>query len=106
MGLPSGTFSHPASGRLQVTFRGKWLTNAGNDWGSGTLNLYLRAYVGAGGARKTAMLSLASTTAVIDVAYTGGTEVPVGLEYAAHQFSGPSAISAADLECVCRLLNT
>lgn len=99
MGLPSGIFNHSSSGRLQVSFRGKWVTNSGSDWGSGALNLVLRAYVG----DKTAILSIVGNTAVIEVPYTGGTNVSVGLEYVAHSFSGPSSISATQLECVCRL---
>lgn len=102
MGVPSGTFNHASSGRLQVTFRGKWLTNSGNDWGSGSLNLILRAYVGT----KTAILSIINNTAVIEVAYTGGTDVSVGMEYVTHSFSGPSTIEAKELECVCRLFST
>lgn len=103
MGLPSGTFNHASSGQLQVTFRGKWTTNSGNDWGSGTLNLLLRAYVGSGGTEKTAILSILNNTAVIEVAYTGGTNVAVGMQDVSHSFSGPSSITASQLECVCRL---
>lgn len=99
MALPSGTFSHANSGRLQVSFRGKWTTNSGSDWGNGALNLVLRAYVGT----KTAILHIQSTTAVLEVPYTGGTNVAVGLEEVTHSFSGPSSISATELECVCRL---
>lgn len=103
MGLPSGIFNHSSSGRLQVSFRGKWTTNSGADWGSGTLNLVLRAYVGSGADVRTAILSILSNTAVIEVPYTGGTNVSVGMEDVAHSFSGPSAIYATQLECVCRL---
>jgi hypothetical protein len=103
MALPSGTFNNASSGRLQVTFRGKWTTNSGADWGAGTLNLILRAYVGSGGSAKTAILSILANTAVIEVPYTGGTDVAVGLEYVTHSFSGPSSIAARELECVCRL---
>ena len=101
MALPSGTFNHASSGRLQVTFRGKWTTNSGADWGTGALNLVLRAFVGT----KTAVLNIQSTTAVLEVAYVGGTNVAVGMEEITHTFSGPSAITAAELECVCRLFS-
>lgn len=103
MGLPTGTFNYPSSGLLQVSFRGKWTTNSGADWGTGTLNLVLRAYVGTGTGAKTAILSILANTAVIEVPYTGGTSVAVGMEDVAHSFSGPSAIQASQLECVCRL---
>lgn len=102
MGLPLGTFTHPLSGRLQVGFQGKWATNSGSDWGTGQLNLVLRAFVGT----KTAILSLQNHTATIEVDYVGGTSVNVGMEFVMREFSGPSSIQATELECVCRLFST
>jgi hypothetical protein len=103
MALPSGTFTHASGGRLQVTFTGDFYSSTGNDWGNGVLDMKLRAYVGPSGDRRIAILDLDIHSAVIEVPYTGGTSVPVGLEYARHELSGPSTVGAAKLRITCRL---
>ena len=52
------------------------------------------------------LLRIINNTAVIEISYTGGTDVSVGMEYVSHSFSGPSTIEAKELECVCRLFST
>lgn len=103
MALPTGIFHHSASGRLQVTFYGQWAKNDGHDWGDGATDLWLRAFVDSGTVRRTAVLSLNSTTAVLEIPYTGGTNVAVGMELITYALSGPAAVYASHLECVCRL---
>jgi hypothetical protein len=103
MGLPSGTFTHPASGRLQVVFRGAWTADDA-EWTGGDWDILLRCYVGSGGARRTAMVSLRNSTATIEVPYTGGAEVHVGMEYVTHGFGTAATVTAKDLTIACHLL--
>ena len=105
MAYPSGNFSSSYSGRLQVTFCGNWLTNSGSDFGSGTLNLTIRGYVGSGADKQTVILDLNHHSGVIERNYVGGSgNVAVGMEYVSHSFSGPSSITANKLTVSCTLL--
>lgn len=104
MGLPSGTFTHPASGRLQVVFRGAWTADDA-EWTGGDWDILLRCYVGTGAARRNAMISLRNPTAMIEVvAYTGGTSVPVGMEYVTHSLGSADTVAARPLNIACHLL--
>lgn len=103
MGLPSGTFNQPASGRLQVVFSGQWRVDDA-DWTGGDWDIVLRCYVGTGADRRTATISLLNPTATLEVAYTGGTEVPVGMEYVAHSLEAEGTVAARKLSIACHLL--
>lgn len=105
MGLPSGNFSSAFSGRLQVSFKGQFLTNGGHDFGTGTLNARLRAYVGTGSGRLTAVVDINSQSALIEQDYVGGSgNVAVGMEEIDHTFSGPSSVTIAPLTITCTLV--
>ncbi len=105
MGVPSGNFSSAFSGRLQVTFSAEYLTNAGNDWGSGALDLIVRGFVGSGGTKQTTILSIGCQSAVIERDYTGGSgDLPVGMEEVSYSLSGPSSITAKNLRIACVLI--
>lgn len=111
MALPIGTFSHPDAGVLRVVFGGKWTLRRISDAGFrdpfqrvSALELLLRAYVDDGLVRRTALLSTAVSTAVIDIDYPGGyAPVDVGFEYVSHSYDGISAIFAAPLSIACHL---
>lgn len=105
MGVPTGVFSDPADCRLQVVFTCEWAVNEG-EWTSGTWDILLRCYVGSGATRRTAMISLRNPTATIEVPYTGGTEVPVGMEYVTHGFGGTGTVEAHKLSIACHRLKT
>lgn len=101
MPLPSGTFSDTASGRLQVVFRGRWGID-GAEWPSDTAaDLILRAYLGTGETRQTALLHAGSATAFLERDYTAGTELAVGMEYVGHEFDGEAELCATDLQISC-----
>lgn len=106
MGLPSGTFSHPDAGRLRVVFNGKWWVNSTDPtFAYGSWELILRAYVGSGANRATAIMAVANNTAVIEMEYPGGyATVPVGMEYVSHHLAGAGTIAAYLLSISCHLL--
>lgn len=103
MALPAGIFNTARSGRLHVVFLGKWLVN-GSDWGAGDWRLAIRAYVGTGADRRTAVLGITSATAIIEVDYVGGTDVAVGMEYDGHNFGDAGTICAVNLRIACHLV--
>lgn len=103
MGLPTGTFTHPASGRLQVVFSGQWRVDDA-DWTGGDWDIVLRCFVGSGADRRTATISLLNPTATLEVAYTGGAELPVGMEYVAHSLESEGSVAARNLSIACHLL--
>ena len=106
MALPTGTFSHPDAGRLRVAFSGKWLVDGAEPaFRYGSWDLVLRAYVGSGATRRTAILGIGTNTAVIDLEYAGGyAEVPVGMEYVSHTFDGSGVVAATYLSVSCNFV--
>lgn len=106
MGLPTGTFSHPNAGRLRVVFNGNWYTHEGDPiFTYGSFELILRAYVGSGSSRRTALMSMGVNSAVIEVDYAGGYDlVAVGMEYVSHSFGGAGSVGARDLAVACHLV--
>ncbi|MDP2004401.1 MAG: hypothetical protein Q8K45_01885 [Rubrivivax sp.] len=105
MGVPSGTFSNLASGRLQVTFGGDWVTNTGADFGTGVTDMVLRGYVGSGESLQSVILNINVHSGVVERDYVGGTSVPVGMELVSSSLSGPASITAKNLRVTCRLFS-
>jgi hypothetical protein len=104
MGFPSGTFSHPASGRLQVSFSAEFFSYTGSDWGSGTAALVLRCVVGSGAGQQVAYIRLGgSNTATLERDYTGGTSLPMTADLAENTPSGPTWHGATNIRIACRL---
>lgn len=106
MGLPSGVFSHPDAGRLRVIFNGKWWVNSGDPvFTYGSWELILRAFVGSGAGRSTALMAVGVNTAVVELEYAGGyVMVPVGMEYVSHHLAGAGTVAAYNLRVACHLL--
>lgn len=103
MALPTGTFNSARTGWLQVVFSGRWLVD-GAEWAAGADDLVLRCYVGEGADRRTAMLSVRNPTATIELDYTAGTDVAVGMEYVSHDFDAADEVAALDLRIACHVL--
>lgn len=104
----SGVFSHPSAGRLRVTFQGKWLFNnadAAFSYG-GAATIDLRAFVGSGAGRLTAIMGYGANTAVIETPYAGGyVAVPVGMEFVSFAHPGGAiTMQAKNLLISCHLL--
>lgn len=105
MGFPSGYFVSSRSGRLQVTFSGKWsVSNTDPVLNNGNWELTLRCIVGEGPDRLTATMNLTNNTAVIERDYPGGgAAVFVGIELVGYTLGGAGSISARKLRVRCRL---
>lgn len=105
MGFPSGYFQSPRSGRLQVTFSGKWnVSNSDPVLNNGEWQLGLRCIVGEGSDRLTATMNLTNNTAVIERDYPGGNAaVFVGIELLGYTLGGAGGISARKLRIRARL---
>lgn len=104
MGVPSGSFSHTVSGKLQVTFTAEFSATSGSDWGSGTNGLVLRCKVGSGADEQIAYIRLGgANSATLERSYTGGTGVAVAVEYVEHSFDGPGTVRAKNIRISCRL---
>ncbi len=99
MGLPSGTFKDPESGRLVVMFSGEFGKSSG-DWGSGKWSLVLKCTAG----ERETSISFASTSNVIEIDYVGGTAVACSMEHVSHSFGAPGWVWAVNLRITCRLL--
>lgn len=106
MGFPSGYFQSSRSGRLQVSFSGKWtVSDTDPVLNNGTWNLKLRAVVGQGGDRLTATMTLENNSAVIERDYPGGNApVFVGVELIGYTLGGAGSISARKLRVRARLM--
>ena len=102
MSLPTGTFNHEQSGRLEVNFTAP-PTVDGAPYAGGGWNLRLRCYVDDGVDRLTTVIGFDGGTAVIEIDYLGGTDVEVGMEAVDHAFDGAGTVSAAPLIVTCRL---
>ena len=107
MGLPAGNFSSQHSGRLLITFGGRWLVEGSSSWMylHGDWELRLVGYVGGGTNRRVCPLSINANSAILEYDYPGGNvAVPVGMEEAGHSFGGAGSVSATDLMVRCRLM--
>ncbi len=105
MAFPSGYFFSPRSGRLQVTFSGKWsVSNTDPVLNNGNWQLALRCIVGEGPDRLTATLNLTNNTAVIERGYGGNNEpVYLAIELLGQTLGGAGSISARKLRVRARL---
>jgi hypothetical protein len=107
MPLPSGTFSSPNPGRLQVTFTGQFGIQTGSDFGAGTKTLVLRAFIGSGPTRQTCILAFnAGESGFLERAYPGGNDpVDVGMEVVTYTLGGgPGSISFSKARITCVLI--
>lgn len=103
MSVPSGTFTNPVSGRLQVTFSGTWLTNS-SDWGSGAWSLALRCVVDNGTIRQTAIIDILTSSAIIELDYTSNTNVSVSMAEISYNIVGAGTVAATKLRIGCCLI--
>lgn len=108
MSAPFGTFSDASTGRLQVTFSGTWRISNG-DWAgpsSGAMwSLAIRCVVDDGASRQTAVIDVSSSSAVIELPYTAGTNVSVSMEYLSSNVpTSTGYIQASKLRIGCCLI--
>ena len=104
MPLPSGNFSSPNAGRLQVSFSGQWGSSSGDR--NASVSLVVRAFIGSGADRQTSIMVFnAGESAMLERDYPGGGAiVPVGMEYVSHSLSGPSAVGFNKCRITCVLI--
>lgn len=104
MALPTGSFSSPNAGRLQVSFSAQWGSNTG-DLGAG-VKLFIRVYIGSGGDLQTGIMAFnAGESAFLERDYPGGNvAVPVGMEYVSHTLVGPSSVGINKCRITCVLI--
>jgi hypothetical protein len=104
----SGVFSHPDAGRLRVTFQGKWLFGNSDPVFSydGDVRIDVRAFLGSGPDRLTAIMGYGANTAVLETPYAGGyATVPVGMEFVGFAHPGGAIVmQAKNLLISCHLL--
>lgn len=107
MAYPTGTFNVPESGKLQITFSGKFSSHAQGgvpSWfgGSSTYTPFLRILCAAGG--KEAMISMESPTAVIELDYTASTDVAASMALHSWGYGGLGGVAASQLLIRCILM--
>lgn len=93
MGVPSGSFSDPRSGRLQVTFQLRPLVDgaefAGGDW-----DVRLRCIVNDGVQLRTLVLRFREGSARLELDYVGGTTLTFSIVPVSHAFDGFGEVTA------------
>lgn len=102
----SGEFSYPTACRLRVAFQAKWSRNESDPvFAYGDWELNLRAFVGSGSSRLTAIMGFNNYTAVLETPYAGGyAVVPVGIEFVSYSAGGAGSMWCTDLDISCHRL--
>lgn len=87
MGYPSGTFNNASSGKLQISFSGKFWSSTGGGapgWFGGTsAGMFLRILCTAGSYET--IISDTSPSNLIEIDYVGGTNLSVSMSGLARQ---------------------
>ncbi len=107
MGLPSGTFSSPSSGLLDVTFSGEFYSQSGGDWGAvgGRYIAFLCRVLQAGVEVGGGYVKTGSPSCSLLLAYPGGNVAwTIDMSVAGYSLSGPSAVGATNLRIACALI--
>lgn len=106
MGFPSGTYNRPASGKLQITFSGKFGSNTPGNlpaWFGAPGNANVRILCQAG--TKQTVITTDSPTNLIEMDYTANTNLSVSMSLIDRSFgSGLSAVYAEQLLIRCILM--
>lgn len=106
MGFPSGTYSRPASGKLQITFSGKFGSNTSGGapaWFGAPGGANVRILCQAGS--KQTIITTDGPTGLIEMDYTANTSLSVSMSLIDRAFgSGPSAVYAEQLLIRCILM--
>lgn len=106
MGFPSGTYNRPASGKLQITFSGKFGSNVQSgapSWFGAGGSAQVRILCTAGS--KQTIITTNSPSNIIELDYTANTNVSVSMALIDRTFgAGPSAVFAEELLIRCILM--
>lgn len=99
MAYPSGTFSDPSPGRLEVHFSSEFSSSAaGGDWwgGGGSWNVILKCTINDNaGNVKTAVIQFGTPTATVTMDYPGGNAAwTLAIEHYNHSYGGLGGVSA------------
>lgn len=106
MGFPSGTYNRPASGKLQITFSGKFGSNTSGGspgWFGAPGGANVRILCQAGSNQT--IITTDSPSNIIEMDYTASTNLSVSMSLIDRSFgSGPSAVFAEQLRIRCILM--
>lgn len=104
MAFPSGTFTDPSSGKLQITFSGRlqvFAQGGSPQWGTGSSSR-LDILCQAGSAQT--ILSLASPSNFIELDYVGGTSVACSMSLLGWSYANVGGAQATHLRIRCILM--
>lgn len=107
MGVPSGNFSSPYAGQLEVTFSGNFSSSSGGDWGTGNAKYqaFLCTVYQGGTLKGQTFIQNTAPSGLLLLDYPGGGVVwTVAMTEAAYQLSGPSSVSTTNLRIGCVLI--
>jgi hypothetical protein len=107
MGYPSGIFTSPNSGKLQISFSGEFYSSSGGGapawFGGSGAGMFIRLLCSAGS--RTTVISDQGPSNLIEMDYVAGTSVPVSISLLARQAgAGIYSQSAANLTIRCILM--
>jgi hypothetical protein len=105
MGFPSGTYNRPASGKLQITFSGKFTSSVGGGapgWYGGNSGAFVRILCTAGS--KQTVITSDSPTNVIELDYTASTALSVSMSLIGSNIGGVGTVRAEELLIRCILM--
>jgi hypothetical protein len=105
MGFPTGTYNRPASGKLQITFSGKFTSSSGGGspaWFGGNSEAMVRILCTAGS--KQTVITSDSPTNVIELDYTANTNLSVGMSLISSSIGGLGTVRAEELLIRCILM--
>lgn len=103
MATPSGTYSNSKSGKLQITFSGRWSSSQG-DFGSSTAVLDIIGSAVQGGVTHQCNLGFGCTTATLELDYTAGESISVAMTHFRHTIPAAGSVSATRLRIRCYLI--
>jgi len=106
MALPSGTFSSPYAGLLEIVFSGEFSSQTGGDFGANTARyLALSCNVSNGSMIGKTYIKTGVPSSTLLLAYPGGNVAwSLSMAYEAHQLSGPSSVSVQNAAITCALI--
>lgn len=98
MALPTGTFSRPVSGPLQVSFSGEFFIPGGSYWNpAGTAEIWIGCTVTDGATSRKVVISAATPSAVLDWDYITGTTLTCSMVLDYGRVAGTEPATATKL---------